>query len=52
MTADDARKLVQHRFDRLIKNIDEKITEAALKGQYSFEYYIYIQKIIINLKDF
>lgn len=41
MTADDARKLVQHRFDRLIKNIDEKITEAALKGQYSFEYYIY-----------
>ena len=32
MTADDARKLVLHRFDRLIKNIDEKITEAALKG--------------------
>ena len=41
MTADDARKLVQHRFDKLIKNIDVKITEAALKGQYSFEYYIY-----------
>ena len=46
MTADDARKLVQHRFDRLIKNIDEKITEAALKGQYSFEYYIYYRKYI------
>ena len=41
MTADDARKLVQHRFDRLIKNIDEKITEVALKGKYSFEYFIY-----------
>ena len=41
MTAEDARKLVQHRFDRVIKKIDEKITEAALKGKYSYELYIY-----------
>ena len=41
MTADDARKLVQHRFDKLIKNIAVKITEAALKKKKTYEYYIY-----------
>lgn len=41
MTAEDARKLVAHRFDSVIKNIDQCITEAALHGKYTYDLHIY-----------